>query len=190
MLRWMFLLPCLNVQPDIFAVTNCCIVALGVFSSDSLTWSSNSLYSVHGHIKWEEWMYRKMCILCQQTSPKRWFGNKTMTSNCDVTNSAHQIQMTTLRHWKKPPHEKFLRTPLFHAIFPLKRLPAVSQLRLPCMRFLQGHFKSTCCMYMLFGPSFNQFLCFSERRDTITIKAFSSFCINCYKQSSGKGVGS
>jgi len=54
-----------------------------------------------------------MCILCQQTSPKRWFGNRTMTSFCDVTNSAHRIQMTTLCRWMKPPpHEKFLRTPL------------------------------------------------------------------------------
>jgi len=53
-----------------------------------------------------------MCILCQQTSPKRWFRNRTMTSFCDVTNSAHQIQMTTLCHWMKTPHEKFLRKPL------------------------------------------------------------------------------
>jgi len=35
-------------------------------------------------------MYRKMCTLCQQTSPKRWFGNRTMTTFCDVTISAHQ----------------------------------------------------------------------------------------------------
>jgi len=34
------------VQPDIFAVINCCIVALSVFYSDSLTWSANSLYSL------------------------------------------------------------------------------------------------------------------------------------------------
>jgi len=26
-----------------------------------------------------------------------------MTSNCDVTNNAHQIQMTTICHWMKPP---------------------------------------------------------------------------------------
>ena len=57
-------------------------------------------------------MYSKTCILCQRTSLKRWFGNRTMTSNCDVTNSAQQIQMTTLCHWMKPPHENFLRTPL------------------------------------------------------------------------------
>jgi len=35
-----------------------------------------------------------------------------MTSNCDVTNSAHQTQMTTICHWMKSPHGKFLRTPL------------------------------------------------------------------------------
>jgi len=35
-----------NVQPDIFAVMNCCILALGVYYTDSLTWSANSLYSL------------------------------------------------------------------------------------------------------------------------------------------------
>jgi len=35
-----------NVQPDIFAVLNCCVVALNVFSSYILTWSADSLYSV------------------------------------------------------------------------------------------------------------------------------------------------
>jgi len=44
--------------------------------------------------------------------PKRWFGNMEITSICDVTNSAHQIQMTTVWPWTKPPHENFLRTPL------------------------------------------------------------------------------
>jgi len=29
----------------------------------------------------------KYTLLCQQTSPKRWFGNMEMTLNCDVTNS-------------------------------------------------------------------------------------------------------
>jgi len=47
-----------------------------------------------------------------RTLLKRCFGNRTMTSHCDVTNSAQQIQMTTLCHWKKLPHENFLRTPL------------------------------------------------------------------------------
>jgi len=26
-----------------------------------------------------KWMYRKTCMLCQRTSQKRWFGNRTMT---------------------------------------------------------------------------------------------------------------
>jgi len=41
-----------------------------------------------------------MFLLCQQTSPKRWFGNMNMTSNRDVTKRAHQIQMT--RHTIRP----------------------------------------------------------------------------------------
>jgi len=31
-------------------------------------------------------------MLCQQTSPKRWFANVNMTSCCDVTNSVLCIQ--------------------------------------------------------------------------------------------------
>ena len=38
-----FLLPCLNAQPDSFAVMNCCVVALRVFSSDILTWGADIL---------------------------------------------------------------------------------------------------------------------------------------------------
>ena len=34
-----------------------------------------------------------------------------MTSNCDVTKSAHPIQITTICHWMKPPWN-FLGTPL------------------------------------------------------------------------------
>jgi len=45
------LLPCFNAQPYIFAVMNCCVVALSLFSSDILTWSADSLYSVQWHIK-------------------------------------------------------------------------------------------------------------------------------------------
>jgi len=37
------LLPCLKAQPDIFAVMNCCVVALSAFSSDILTWSVDIL---------------------------------------------------------------------------------------------------------------------------------------------------
>jgi len=37
-------------------------------------------------------------MLCQQTSPKRWFANVNMTSYCDVTNSVYPVTMTTKRH--------------------------------------------------------------------------------------------
>jgi len=37
-------LPCFNAQPDIFALMNCCVVALIVFSSDILAGSADSLY--------------------------------------------------------------------------------------------------------------------------------------------------
>ena len=43
-------IPGFNAQPDIFAVTNCCVVALSVFSSDIATWSADSLYSAQWHI--------------------------------------------------------------------------------------------------------------------------------------------
>jgi len=36
------LLPCFNAQPDIFAVMNCCVVALSVFTSDMLVWRADS----------------------------------------------------------------------------------------------------------------------------------------------------
>jgi len=45
------LLPCFNVQPDIFAIMNCCVVALNLFSSDIVTWIAGSLYSVQWYHK-------------------------------------------------------------------------------------------------------------------------------------------
>ena len=44
------LLRCFNAQPVIFAVMNCCVLALSLFSCDILTCSADSLYSVHWHI--------------------------------------------------------------------------------------------------------------------------------------------
>jgi len=44
-------LPCFNAQPDIFAVMNCCVVALSLFSSNIVTWNADSLYSVQRHMK-------------------------------------------------------------------------------------------------------------------------------------------
>jgi len=80
-------LPCFNAQPDISVVMNCCVVAFSLFSSDSLIWSADSLYSVHMTHEVRGVDVEKYALLCQQTSPKRWFGNMEMTSNCDVTNS-------------------------------------------------------------------------------------------------------
>ena len=37
-------------------------------------------------------------LLCQQTSPKRWFANVYMTSYCDATNSVYAVTMATIRH--------------------------------------------------------------------------------------------
>jgi len=37
---------------------------------------------------------RRICLLCQETSLE----NTNITSNCDVTKRAHQIQMTTICH--------------------------------------------------------------------------------------------
>ena len=76
------LLPCFNAKPDIFAVMNCCVVALGVFSSDILTWRADNL-------QYKGFALRRICILYQETSPKRWFGNINMKSKCDVT-TAHK----------------------------------------------------------------------------------------------------
>jgi len=39
----------LNAQPDIFAVMNCCVVALSIFSSDILTWSADILVYIQCH---------------------------------------------------------------------------------------------------------------------------------------------
>jgi len=117
------LLPCFNVQPDIFAVMNCCAVALSMFSSDIITWSTDIVYIQSG-ISWKgvsrytciqcndawnkESTCRRICILCQQTSPKRWFGNMNMTSNCGVTNNAHQIKITTtICYWMNHPMKIF-----------------------------------------------------------------------------------
>jgi len=38
---------------------------------------------------------RIICMLCQQTSPKHWFANVSMTSHCDVTNSVYPVTMIT-----------------------------------------------------------------------------------------------
>jgi len=37
-------------------------------------------------------------MLCQQTSPKRWFANVNMTSYRVVTSDVYAVTMTTIRH--------------------------------------------------------------------------------------------
>ena len=46
-----FLLPYLNAQPDSFAVMNCCVVALSVFSSDILTWGVDILVYIQCQVR-------------------------------------------------------------------------------------------------------------------------------------------
>ena len=48
-----------------------------------------------------------MCILCQQSLPKRSFGNRNMTSNCDATNSAHLMKTTIICHFNELPMKIF-----------------------------------------------------------------------------------
>ena len=77
------LLPCFNAQPDIFWVMNCCVVALGLFSSDISTWSANSLYSVQRHkIRWgrvEEYAYY-VNELRQNVGLEAWIWRRIVTS--------------------------------------------------------------------------------------------------------------
>jgi len=99
-----------------FAVTNSCVAALSLFSSDILTWSADSLYSVKWHIKWGG-TCRKICILCQQILPKRWFGNMNITSNCGVTKTAHiRKKITTICHGMKAPMKIFCVRHCLHPI--------------------------------------------------------------------------
>jgi len=57
------------------------------------------------------------------------FGNFNMTSNCDVKNSAHQIQITTICHWMEPPPWKFsaYATGTHHLNLCNKEIPANTQ---------------------------------------------------------------
>ena len=68
---------------------------------------------------------RRIYQLCQQTSTKRWFRNMNMTSNCDVTRSARQVQTKIICHWMKP-HENFLRKPLIWVEY-IHRAPMTPQ---------------------------------------------------------------
>ena len=62
--------PCFNVQTDVFAIMNCCVVALSLFSSDIVTWSADSLYSVQWHINWGECVQKNMHSVSTNFSKK------------------------------------------------------------------------------------------------------------------------
>ena len=81
------------------------------------------------------------------------FGNRTMTSFCDVTNSAHQIQMTTLRRWMKPPHEKFLRTLL---------LPHANKPKSPQLKYLTQYM-----VYVFYKKHIYVFLSVLKKTNTL-----------------------
>ena len=49
----------------------------------------------------------KYALLCQQTSPKRWFGNMEMASNCDVSNSTPNTNDHRMTLNQTPPPWKF-----------------------------------------------------------------------------------
>ena len=96
-----------NVQPDIFAVMNCYVVALSAFSTDILTWSADSLYSVQWHKK-GECVYTNMHIVSTNFAEMlvwkhvKFWRHKQHTAN---TND-HP------RPLNETPNENFLRTPL------------------------------------------------------------------------------
>ena len=76
---------------------------------------------------------RRIYLLCQQTSTKRWFEKMNMTSNCDVTKSAHQIQMKIICHWMKPPPWNFFA---YATVFHCSLSSVANQIRLK-IDFLQ-----------------------------------------------------
>jgi len=77
---------------------NCSVLALNaVFCSGLLIGALMIIYvhdsnTLHCTTTGKESACRIICMLCQQTSPKRWFANVNMTSCYDVTNSAYPLQ--------------------------------------------------------------------------------------------------
>jgi len=64
---------------------------------------------------------------------KTLFGNMNMTSNCDVINSTHQMQMTNICHWMKRPMTIFcVRCRLHWLLYWKVWFSGVSQIRRDC----------------------------------------------------------
>ena len=92
-----------NVQPDIFAVMNCCILALGVYYTDSLTWSANSLYSLFSamthrirRVDVEKYAYY-VNTLRRNVGLEIWLWRQLVTSKQRTPNTN-----TTTCRWMKP----------------------------------------------------------------------------------------
>ena len=107
------LLPCFNAQPEIFAVVNCCMVALGVFYSVSLTWRANSLYLLFSamtrkkrRVDVEKYGYY-VNKLRQSIGLEIWLWRQVVTSQTAHTKYKWPPYAT---EWK--PSISFLRTPL------------------------------------------------------------------------------
>ena len=112
---------------------NCCIVALSLFSSDIVTWSADSIYSVQWHINYWECVHKNMHII-QQTSPKRWFGNRLWRHKQRTPNTNDHHIPLCVRHWSPTP-----------AHTPGVTLPKRAWVRLNWLRTGVRHFRS--CLY-------------------------------------------
>ena len=103
------LLPCFDAQPDIFAVMNCCVVALNVFSSDLERWSfifSSMRHKLRG-VRVDGYAYY-VKKLRQNFGLETWIWRQIVTSQTAHTKYKWPSYAT---EWN-PPHENFLRTPL------------------------------------------------------------------------------
>jgi len=93
------LLPCFD-QPDIFEVINCCVVVLTVFSSDILTWSADSLYSVQWHKKYGECAWKNIHIMSTNFAKKLVWKHE-----CDVKLWRHKQRIPNTNDHRMPPNE-------------------------------------------------------------------------------------
>jgi len=94
-----------------------CVVALSVFSSDILTWSTDSLYSVQWHkIKRVHVEEYACCVnrLRQNVGLETWIWRQIVTSQTAQTKYEWPPYATECA-----PHENFLRTPL-HGVVPIR----------------------------------------------------------------------
>ena len=105
-LRWRsderVLLPCFNAKPDIFAVMNCCVVTLSLFSTDILT-SSADVYKIRGvHI--EEYAYY-VNKFRQNVGLETWIWRQIVTSKTAHTNTNdHHMPLMETTPWKISAH--------------------------------------------------------------------------------------